>query len=243
VRFYPSRGVTYESHLTPPPHLTGLRVAALDALAEANPIVVVSAVALSEKVPDPSLRPHSLRIERGDLLDLDELAGDLVAAGYERVVHLGSGSLAALAQEASLKLLELTAGGVVSLAESSLGFRHGPKAVLRPGTLAVVHSSGDPYTGAYDDDIVAELAASLGDEHVLVLAGHGRPAAHAGPTWRLPRLDGAPDVALALPYAVVAQSLALRTSLARGLTPDNPFPGGAVNRVVQGVTVHPLPPG
>jgi len=32
VRFYPSRGVTYESHLTPPPHLTGLRVAALDAL-------------------------------------------------------------------------------------------------------------------------------------------------------------------------------------------------------------------
>ena len=34
VRFYPSRGVTYESHLTPPPHLIGLRVAALDALLE-----------------------------------------------------------------------------------------------------------------------------------------------------------------------------------------------------------------
>ena len=32
VRYYPSRGVTYESHLTPPPHLVGLRVAALDAL-------------------------------------------------------------------------------------------------------------------------------------------------------------------------------------------------------------------
>src|SRR3954469_14679582 len=28
VRFYPSRGVTYESHLSPPPHLVGLRVAA-----------------------------------------------------------------------------------------------------------------------------------------------------------------------------------------------------------------------
>ena len=25
VRFYPSRGVAYESHLTPPPHLVGLR--------------------------------------------------------------------------------------------------------------------------------------------------------------------------------------------------------------------------
>src|SRR5690349_21869016 len=60
VRFYPSRGVAYESHLAPPPHLVGLRVAALDALlqdagtAEA-PVVVVSAVALSEKVPDPAL--------------------------------------------------------------------------------------------------------------------------------------------------------------------------------------------
>src|SRR5881275_2810982 len=32
VRFYPARGVRYESHLAPPPHLVGLRVAALDAL-------------------------------------------------------------------------------------------------------------------------------------------------------------------------------------------------------------------
>src|SRR3954452_20949343 len=69
VRFYPSRGVTYESHLTPPPHLTGLRVAALDALNEAAPVVVVSAIALSEKVPDPALRPHSLTVAKGDLID------------------------------------------------------------------------------------------------------------------------------------------------------------------------------
>src|ERR1700704_3839049 len=36
VRYYPSRGVAYESHLKPPPHLVGLRVAALDALLNAN---------------------------------------------------------------------------------------------------------------------------------------------------------------------------------------------------------------
>src|SRR6202049_100873 len=36
VRYYPSRGVAYESHLVPPPHLVGLRVAALDALLSAN---------------------------------------------------------------------------------------------------------------------------------------------------------------------------------------------------------------
>src|SRR5215218_970345 len=90
VRFYPSRGVAYESHLTPPPHLVGLRVAALDALLDTpagseQPVVVVSAVALSEKVPDPALRPHGFVLRRGELLDLDECAADLVAAGYERV--------------------------------------------------------------------------------------------------------------------------------------------------------------
>jgi transcription-repair coupling factor (superfamily II helicase) len=88
VRYYPSRGVTYESHLAPPPHLVGLRIAALDALLEPGdqaPVVVVSAVALSEKVPDPSMRPRAFVLEHGELLDLDETARDLVAAGYERV--------------------------------------------------------------------------------------------------------------------------------------------------------------
>src|SRR4051812_21771931 len=96
VRFYPSRGVAYESHLAPPPHLVGLRVAALDALLAYDtsagddphsepPVVVVSAVALSEKVPDPELRPHSFTLRKGELLDLDEVGNDLVAAGYERV--------------------------------------------------------------------------------------------------------------------------------------------------------------
>ncbi|HUN78951.1 MAG TPA: transcription-repair coupling factor [Solirubrobacteraceae bacterium] len=92
VRYYPSRGVAYESHLAPPPHLVGLRVAALDALLGAGgggaaepPVVVISAVALSEKIPDPALRPRSFRLRRGELLDLDECAAELVAAGYERV--------------------------------------------------------------------------------------------------------------------------------------------------------------
>src|SRR6185437_10504303 len=37
------------------------------------PVVVVSAVALSEKVPDPELRPHSFTLRVGELLDLDEV--------------------------------------------------------------------------------------------------------------------------------------------------------------------------
>jgi transcription-repair coupling factor (superfamily II helicase) len=70
----------------------GLRIAALDALLEwqsapgdVAPVVVVSAVALSEKVPDPAMRPHGFVLRTGELIDLDETAMDLVAAGYERV--------------------------------------------------------------------------------------------------------------------------------------------------------------
>ncbi|MGC9221253.1 MAG: transcription-repair coupling factor [Solirubrobacteraceae bacterium] len=95
VRYYPSRGVTYQSHLAPPAHLTGQRIAALDALVDAAlvagdtdaraPVVVVSAVALSEKVPDPSLRPHGFTIRQGELLDLDQTTRKLADAGYERV--------------------------------------------------------------------------------------------------------------------------------------------------------------
>jgi transcription-repair coupling factor (superfamily II helicase) len=93
VRWYPSRGVAYESHLRPPPHLVGLRVAALDVLMEPQrageggeaPVVVISAAALSEKVPDPELRPHSFTLCVGELLDLHECAKDLADAGYERV--------------------------------------------------------------------------------------------------------------------------------------------------------------
>src|SRR6187397_1386139 len=90
VRYYPSRGVAYESHLTPPPHLVGLRVGALDALTDTpegseQPVVVISATALSEKVPDPKLRPHGFVLKVGDLIDLEETAQQLVAAGYERI--------------------------------------------------------------------------------------------------------------------------------------------------------------
>jgi transcription-repair coupling factor (superfamily II helicase) len=88
VRFYPARGVRYESHLAPPPHLVGLRIAALDALRDAavapRPVIVASAVALMERVPDPELRPRGFALEAGGELDLDETLERLVECGYER---------------------------------------------------------------------------------------------------------------------------------------------------------------
>ena len=86
VRYYPSRGTGYASHVAPPPHLVGLRIAALDALTDSDPAVVVaSAVALAEAVPDAALRPAGFTLERGSEVDLGEVADLLVEAGYERI--------------------------------------------------------------------------------------------------------------------------------------------------------------
>jgi transcription-repair coupling factor (superfamily II helicase) len=86
VRLYPSRGTGYASHITPPPHLVGLRIDALDALgAETDAVVVASATALAEAVPDASLRPAGFAIGLGEEIELGAVADDLAAAGYERV--------------------------------------------------------------------------------------------------------------------------------------------------------------
>jgi transcription-repair coupling factor (superfamily II helicase) len=91
VRFYPSRGTGYASHVTPPPHLVGLRIDALDALkaaggpGAAGAIVVAGATALAEAVPDASLRPSGSTIATGEEVDLGSFSAALSAAGYERV--------------------------------------------------------------------------------------------------------------------------------------------------------------
>src|SRR5215207_620783 len=85
VDHYPSRGVGYLSHLTPPPHLAGLRLAALSGLVNAAPVVVASAVALAEAVPEPALWPEGFSLSLGEQVDLGDVAELLADAGYERV--------------------------------------------------------------------------------------------------------------------------------------------------------------
>ena len=167
--------------------------------------------------------------------DIQELA----RGKKQRFVYLGSGPLAALARESALKLLELTAGEVVTYFDSPLGFRHGPKSVLDADTLALVYVSTDPYTRRYDLDIVAEIRAQLGPDSVVVLSAVPLHEA-VGPATVVPGLAGLDDSAVALAYLVFAQYLALYTSLEYGKTPDNPFPSGEVSRVVKGVTIYPM---
>ena len=199
-------------------------------------MVLATWLALAPDAQDPEAVERVAAAAAAVLRDRAEAVAELAARGYQRIVYLGSGPLAALARESALKVLELSAGAVVSYFDSSLGFRHGPKSVIDGASFAIVYLSNDPYTRQYDEDIAVELRQQMGDENVIVVGAKG--SERLGSVWTVPGLEDVPEVLAALPFALVAQLFALGTSLSLGLTPDSPSPSGQVNRVVKGVTVH-----
>ena len=167
------------------------------------------------------------------------LLRSLVEAAPQRVVYLGSQELKALAREAALKMLELTDGHVTSMADSPLGFRHGPKTILNEATLVIAFLSNDAHARRYEMDLLRELRGDRVAGRIVAVAAREDGAAH--PDTLLLGDAGASlsNLELCLPYAVFAQSLALLRSLSLGLSPDTPNAAGTVNRVVQGVSIYP----
>jgi tagatose-6-phosphate ketose/aldose isomerase len=166
---------------------------------------------------------------------------ELVNSSFERVVYLGSREFKGLAREAALKMLELTDGRVVAVADSPLAFRHGPKTILNANTLVVVFASNDDYTRQYDRDLVRELRRDGVAGRVVTLSARPIDTSHEDDVLLGSTGTGADlsDLELCLPYAVFAQSIALLRSLSLGLRPDSPNVAGTVSRVVKGVSIHP----
>ncbi|MGC2032931.1 MAG: SIS domain-containing protein [Steroidobacteraceae bacterium] len=188
-------------------------------------------------------------------------AARLARSGFERVVYLGSREFAGLAREAALKMLELSDGRIVSVAETPMGFRHGPKTIVNGKTLVVMFLCNDPYTRRYEMDLLRELRADGVAARVVALhAGQADAlladtaltgSAQAGPAQAgavpaegiaVPDAAGASDLGLCFPYAMFAQTFAFLQSLNLGLRPDTPNARGVVNRVVQGVSIYPWNP-
>ena len=167
----------------------------------------------------------------------------LAARAFSRVVFLGSNGLKGLACEAALKLLELTDGQVVAAYDSPLGFRHGPKTIITDDTLLFVLLANDPYTRAYDLDLLRELRADGRAGQIVALTARVGDSAVHGDHLLMDGLADADDGVLAFPYVVCAQLYAFHRALALGNTPDQPSGSGTVNRVVTGVTIHALPAG
>lgn len=150
-----------------------------------------------------------------------------------RAVFLGSGPYLGTARESALKVLELAAGQVVTAWDSTLGFRHGPKAITDDETTVFVFLSSDPLTRKYDDDIVAELRSQFPATRTLSI---GDPTHGAVPDLSLS--TGLPDVWNTALYVLVAQMLSVAWSKSLGLNVDNPFEGGNLSRVVSHVRLY-----
>jgi transcription-repair coupling factor (superfamily II helicase) len=84
VGLLPSRGVSWESGLAPPPHLVGERARALHVL-ERGGLVCASARALAEGLPPAEARPEPLELRPSLEIGVEELSESLALGGYERV--------------------------------------------------------------------------------------------------------------------------------------------------------------
>lgn len=168
----------------------------------------------------------------------DEVAAFL-AGNYDRVTYLGSGSFGGLAQEAQLKILELAHGLTATSFDTSMGYRHGPKSFVDDKTLVFVFVNNDAYTRQYDLDILHEIA---GDEIAMktIAVQQAGATEFGGESFTFASHDALPEAYAALPFVMVAQVVSLLNSVKVGNTPDTPSPTGTVNRVVKGVTIHPL---
>jgi tagatose-6-phosphate ketose/aldose isomerase len=159
---------------------------------------------------------------------------------FERALFLGTGSNAAAAREASLKMLEMTAGRVATLAETFLGLRHGPMSFINEGTIVVCFLASEARARAYEIDLIRELNRKQLSA-IKVIAGEEIP----------PGLLGARDIAVECPglsslgredacivHVVIGQLLAFFRCLKEGLRPDSPSESGVISRVVESFPLH-----
>jgi len=193
-------------------------------------LAVKNAPALREGLPGIVARVNRC------LPNLEATAMRLASATISRVLVLTPPTMVPLAQEVSLKVLEMTGGRVVCMPETFLGVRHGPMSFLRSDSLVLCVLSSDHDKRPYELDLIHELQEK--DLGKLVIVGpDGTPADLGNVVVPAMASEIADD--LRTPFEIVFfQWLAYYLSLAFGLDPDNPSPSGIITRVVQRFRIH-----
>ena len=158
-----------------------------------------------------------------------------------KVCFLGTGSLQAVADESALKVLELNAGKIHTIAQSPLGLRHGPLSSIDATTLVVAYLSGDAYRRQYEIDLLEELhRKQLGSAMLLVAPSEDRRLISLTPNVLvLPLQDGFPDGCRPPVDVIVGQLLGLFFAVKNGIRVDSPSANAAISRVVSHVKIYP----
>ena len=169
-----------------------------------------------------------------------DMAKKLARGGYERACFVGSAALTGAAMESALKLLELTAGRVQTMWQSTLALRHGPMAALNEETLFVSMISSDPRRQKYELDLLREVAGKqLARTVTAITPGPIDEVQHvADHVLALDQTADVPDLYRPVLDVIFGQLLGLFTSLEVGLKPDTPSPKGVISRVVQNIGTY-----
>ncbi|EMB9722382.1 class II D-tagatose-bisphosphate aldolase, non-catalytic subunit [Escherichia coli] len=114
-----------------------------------------------------------------------------------------------------------------------------PKSLVDSETLIVVYISSPPYTRQYDLGLLTELRRDRQAMRVIAIAVETDAIIEAGPHILLPPSRSFIDMEQAFCFLMYAQVFALAQSIHVGNTPDLPSASGTINRVVQGVIIHP----
>ena len=163
---------------------------------------------------------------------------------HKRIVVLGSGILKGLAQELSLKVMELSAGKVVSVNNTTLGFRHGPKAIVNEETIVFELVNQDEYAMKYDEGLLEEMSEDKSADKLIAYNVSNNNSIEES-TYKVIKPDESDrekiknrELASLFIYLIYGQTYAFFKSQYLGNTTDNPFPSGEVNRVVKKFKVH-----
>lgn len=169
-----------------------------------------------------------------------DMAARLGKRKFIRACFLGTGALQAVAQESALKVLELNAGKVVTLAESPLGLRHGPMSFLNKETVVVAYLSEDWHRRQYELDLLEEVRSKNLCGEILIVASHAsdRIGSLTQHLLALNTPSNLPDLYRPPVDIIVGQLLALFFSIENSITPDTPS-DGAISRVVSHVKIYP----
>jgi len=167
-------------------------------------------------------------------------ASEVTTMGCNRACFVGSGALRGVADECSLKVVELSAGKVTTLAETPLGLRHGPMSSVDAQTVFVAFLSSQSRRRGYELDLLREIDRKrLGKVRVAVTAGDGSDVGqlveHCLP---LSVPADFPDLYRPVLDVMLGQSIGLFASMRCGLKPDQPSPGGTITRVVQPIKLY-----
>ena len=150
-----------------------------------------------------------------------------------RAVFLGCGALTGAARECALKVLELTRGRIPTAWDSTLGFRHGPKAIVDGETQVYILVSSDPHTRRYDLDAADEIRQQFGHRSIVTFG-----CEKAGMDMHIPFIGN--DAWTSVLYVLAMQIQAIAWSDTLLINVDNPFTEGNLSRVVSGVSLYPF---